>query len=190
MAIVAIVYHSGYGHTKRVADVVAEGIRVVDGVNVELHEAEAAAKNLDALDAADTIVFGAPTYMGGASAGFKTFADASSKKWMKQAWKDKLAAGFTNSGSLSGDKLHTLQYFAVLAAQHGMIWVGQGEPSPTLSSGHGGKPDMINRVGSSLGLMTQSDNSPPDQNPSEGDLATARLFGTRIGEATLRWAQD
>ncbi|WP_031191886.1 flavodoxin family protein, partial [Streptomyces peucetius] len=74
------------------------------------------------LDAADAIVFGSPTYMGTASGAFHVFAEATSKRWATRAWQDKLAAGFTNSGSKSGDKLHTLQFFTVLAAQHGMHW--------------------------------------------------------------------
>lgn len=154
MARIAIVYHGGFGHTKRVADEVAAGCGEVDGVSVSLYAAEATARKLDVLADADAILFGSPTYMGGPSVPFKTFADASSKKWLHQEWKDKIAAGFTNSGSLSGDKLSTLQYFTVLAAQHGMIWVGQGETLSTASSGHGAAPDMINRIGSSLGLMT------------------------------------
>ncbi len=39
-------------------------------------------------------------------------------------WSDKLAAGFTNSKTMSGDKLNTLFDLAAFAAQHGMIWVG------------------------------------------------------------------
>ncbi|WP_030376767.1 flavodoxin family protein, partial [Streptomyces rimosus] len=58
----------------------------------------------DLLDAADAIVFGSPTYMGTASGAFHVFAEATSKRWATRAWQDKLAAGFTNSGSKSGDK--------------------------------------------------------------------------------------
>ncbi len=69
------------------------------------------------LDAADAIIFGAPTYMGSTSAKFKAFEEAASGRWFQQAWKDKFAAGFTTSGSYSGDKLNTLQDLAVNAAQ-------------------------------------------------------------------------
>lgn len=31
------------------------------------------------------------------------------KRWFTLAWKDKIAAGFTNSGSYSGNKLASLQ---------------------------------------------------------------------------------
>jgi multimeric flavodoxin WrbA len=189
MPSIAIVYHSGYGHTEKVARLVAEGAASVSGVTVKVFNAEEAIAQLDALDTFDTIIFGAPTYMGSASAGFKTFADATAKKWFTQAWKDKVAAGFTNSGGLSGDKLSTLQSFSILAAQHGMIWVGLADSTPSPTSGHGATPDMINRIGSYLGLMTQSDNTSPENTPSPGDQETARRFGVRLAEITKRWVR-
>jgi multimeric flavodoxin WrbA len=172
-----------------VAYLVADGVSSVSGVTVKLFKAEEAVTQMDALDTFDAIVFGAPTYMGSASAGFKTFADATAKKWFTQAWKDKVAAGFTNSGGLSGDKLSTLQSFSILAAQHGMIWVGLADSTPSPTSGHGATPDMINRIGSYLGLMTQSDNTSPENTPSPGDQETARRFGVRLAEITKRWVR-
>lgn len=123
--------------------------------------------------------------MGGPSASFKAFIDATSNLWMQRRWRDKIAAGFTNSGSLSDDKLAVLQTLAVFAAQHGIIWVGQAE-MPTLTM-EPGQPDHINRMGSFLGLMAQSNNAPPEKTPPEGDLKTAEIFGERVARATLRW---
>lgn len=80
----------------------------------------------DKLDRSDAIVFGSPTYMGMTSWQFKKFADASSKCWFSQAWKNKIAAGFTNSASINGDKHSTLHYSITLAMQHSMIWAGTG----------------------------------------------------------------
>lgn len=39
------------------------------------------------------------------------------------AKENKITASFTNSHSLSGDKLNYLMQLVVFAAQHGMIWV-------------------------------------------------------------------
>lgn len=181
MPQIAIVYHSGTGHTKKVAECIEEGIKSAGNPKVKIYTADEAIANIDELDNFDALIFGAPTYMGSVSAKFKEFMDASSKKWLTQSWKNKIAAGFTNAGSLSGDKLNTLITLSIFAAQHGMIWVGQAE-KPASSNGHGGKPDQINRMGSSLGLMTQSDNASPANTPSSGDIQTARLFGKRITE--------
>jgi NAD(P)H dehydrogenase (quinone) len=190
MTKVAIVYHSGFGHTAVVAEHVLKGAQSVEGVNAELIQAVDLASPdagpWDKLAAADAIVFGSPTYVGSASAQMKQFMDASSKVWFSHGWKDKIAAGFSNSGSWSGDRLNTLVQFAVLAAQHGMIWVGIGMFPGNNSSK--GSPADLNRVGSFLGLGTQSNvDEGPETAPPASDRQTAELFGRRIAETALRW---
>lgn len=180
MASVAIVYHSGYGHTARVAEHVRLGAASVDGVSVTVMTAES--PDWKMLDAADAIILGAPTYMGSVSAPFKVFMDQTSRQWLRQGWKDKLAAGFTNSGGLSGDKLGVLLQLQVFAAQHGMLWV----PFPLMPTGTG--PDDLNRMGSHLGLMTQSDNAPAEITPPQGDIRTAEHFGVHVAERAVLWA--
>jgi len=59
-------------------------------------------------------------------------------------WKDKIAAGFTNSGSRSGDKLATLIQLALFAARHGMHWINLGLP-PANHSSTGSEPEMNGR---------------------------------------------
>lgn len=185
MAKVAVVYHSGYGHTAKVAQAVAAGAEGVAGVEVSLVAVADIEQHWNALDAADAIVFGAPTYMGSASAPFKAFMDATSARWYLSAWQDKLAGGFTNSASWSGDKLNTLVQLAVFAGQHGMLWVSLGILPGNNSST--GSSDDLNRVGSYLGLMTQSNNDQgPDIAPPASDLETSRLYGKRIAEHALR----
>jgi NAD(P)H dehydrogenase (quinone) len=188
MPTVAVVYHSGYGHTERVAAAIAAGAESVAGVTGLLLTSDQAIDDLAALDAADAIVFGCPTYMGGPSTDFKRFMDATGSRWGAQAWRDKLAGGFTNSGSYSGDKLATLQAFSILAAQHGMLWVGQTEMPPSAKGTHGAPPEAINRLGSFLGVMAQSDDDAPELTPPSGDLETARRFGVRMAAAARRWA--
>jgi len=187
---ICIVHHSGYGHTAKQAAAVAEGIRRVDGVEcieltvAELEDAEAA--GWSELDAAAAIVFGSPTYMGSASADMKRFMEATSGRWMEQKWADKLAAGFTNSGSQNGDKQNTLVSFLTLAAQHGMVWVNLNLLPGNNSSK--GSIDDVNRLGGSLGAMAQSNvDEGPDVCPPEADLETARRLGQRVAECALRW---
>ncbi|MFZ5609303.1 MAG: flavodoxin family protein [Pseudomonadota bacterium] len=188
-AAIAIVYHSGYGHTAKQAQAVAEGARRVAGAKVDLIGVEDLGDDAPAwatLDAADAIIFGAPTYMGGASAPFKAFQDATSKRWMSQAWKNKLAAGFTNSGSHSGDKLNTLVGFVILAAQHGMHWLSLGLMPGNNSSQ--GSPEDLNRIGAYLGAMAQSNiDAGADLAPPKADLETAAHLGERVAKAAIRW---
>ena len=143
-------------------------------------------ERLSELNTADAIIFGSPTYMGSASAAFKAFMDSTSVIFAGMGWRDKLAAGFTNSAAYNGDKLNTLNQLAVFAAQHGMNWVSLGLPPGNNSTQ--GSPDDLNRLGASLGAMSQSDaDSAPDIAPPNADLETGRHLGRRVAEAALRW---
>ncbi len=181
MAKVVVVYHSGYGHTKRMAESVAEGARAqlvaIDG------EGNLPEGGWEALNAADAMIMGSPTYMGSVSWQFKKFADASSKPWFSQQWKDKVFAGFTNSATMNGDKLSTLQYLFTLAMQQSGIWVGTGMMP---SNAKAAQRNDVNYVGSFSGAMAQS---PSDSSPDEmlpGDLETAMLFGKRVADVTAK----
>ena len=122
----AVAYHSGFGHTAVLADAVAAGARD-EGAHVTLITVDAMTDDdWDALDCADGIVFGTATYMGNVSAAFQAFAEKTGRRCLNGTWRDKVAAGFTNSGAKSGDKLHTLASLAVFAAQHHMHWVNLG----------------------------------------------------------------
>ena len=185
MSKIVVVYHSGYGHTQRMAEAVADGAgATLLAIDSEGHLPDA---GWAALNAADAIIMGSPTYMGSVSWQFKKFADASSKQWFAQQWKDKLFAGFTNSATMNGDKLSTLHYLFTLAMQHSGLWVGTGMlPSNTKSA----QRNDINFVGSFSGAMAQS---PSDSKPAEmlpGDLETARLFGLRVAQVTARLGSD
>jgi multimeric flavodoxin WrbA len=184
---VAVVHHSGFGHTARLAKAVAFGADSVPGVTSESYDVGQAPYPFEALAGADAIVFGCPTYMGSASAPFKAFMDASSRAaYLPRAWRDKLAAGFTNSGCQSGDKLSTLTQLAVFAAQHGMVWVGLDVPTGNCT--RKGTSEDLNRLGSWLGAMAQSNlDAEPDAGPPPSDLATAEALGRRVSEAARRW---
>lgn len=186
MKKVSVVYHSGYGHTTNVANAIGTGIDNVENVTANLigidQQGEITEADWLALDESDAIVFGSPTYMGMASWQFKRFADTTSKRWASQTWKNKVAAGFTNSASMNGDKHSTLHYFMTLAMQHSMLWVGTGlMPSSTRAA----QRDDINYLGSFSGLMAQSpSDAGTDEAPTSGDIATARAFGERIATVT------
>lgn len=177
---VAVASHSGYGHTARQAEAVARGAAAVPGTAVDLLDVADLTDALWAtLDRADAIIFGAPTYMGGPSGPFKVFADASSGVWFADGWRDKLAAGFTNSGHMGGDKLNTLVYFAILAAQHGMHWVNLGMKGGWDTSA--GSAEDLNRLGGWLGAMAQANKDQgADLAPPPSDLRTAKALGIRV----------
>ena len=194
MSKIAVVYHSGSGHTRVQAEAVRDGAAEVESTEVRLiavdeltlDEPGEARSAWQYLDDADGIVFGSPTYMAGPSAAFKAFMDATSGRWAEQAWADKLAAGFTNSAGYSGDKLNTLEAFSLLAMQHSMVWVGLGLMPGNITAQ--GSPEDLNRLAGFLGAMAQSNaDVGPDVAPAGSDLRTAAHLGRRVAEAAARW---
>jgi len=189
MSKIAIVYHSGFGHTDVLARDVAQGVTdsggVADLLRIDGLQADFG-EFFDRIADADAIIFGSPTYMGTVSAPMKAFMDASAKVYFTKAWKDKLGAAFTVSGSPSGDKLNTLTSLAIFAAQHGMLWIGTGQ-NPGNNDDESAATEVENRLGSFIGAMAQAANDSPDVTPKAGDRATARSLGRRVAQAAARW---
>jgi len=188
MSNVAIVYHSGFGHTQALAEAVAKGVKSVAGAKASLIPVTEAEDRAAELDAADAIIFGSPTYMGGVTADFAKFKDWTSKRWMTRAWQNKLAAGFTVSASWGGDKQNTLYQLLTLAAQHGMVWVGLGL-APGYNHSKGSTADL-NRTGASIGVMAQANADQGVEGIGESEFRTAEALGKRVAEASLRWQQE
>ncbi len=189
MIKIAIVYFSGYGHTAKQAEAVQRGAASLENTEVTLlridQDGHLPDGSLDVLEAQDAIIYGSPTYMGGPAWQFKKFADASSKLWFKEGLKDKIAAGFTNSASVNGDKFSTIQYMWTLSQQHGQIWVGTGMmPANKTENG----PADINWSGGFAGALAISpSDASADDAPRSGDLKTAELFGQRVVEVARRF---
>ena len=181
MSKTVVVYHSGYGHTKRVAEFVAEGaggeLLAIDA------EGNLPEGGWEKLAAADAIIFGSPTYMGSASWQFKKFAETSSKPWYGRAWQDKVFGGFTNSASPVGDKGATMIQLQTLASQHGGIWVSLGVlPANTKAATHAD----ANHLGGSVGLLVQSPSDAGVDEIPQGDLDTAKAYGQRVAAIAAR----
>ncbi len=188
MSTVAVVFHSGFGHTAAVAKAVAHGAEGVQGTDARMIPVADIDKHWDDLNAADAIIFGAPTYMGSASAQFKTFMDASAKVWFAQGWKDKIAAGFTHSGSQNGDKFNTITQLFTFAMQHGMIWTGLGQlPGNNTSKG---SVNDLNRLGGFSGALTQSNHDQGAEAIPASDLKTAEVLGARVAQFALRMTRE
>jgi len=179
---VAVIFFSATGTTAKLAEAVHAGAaEIAQAVSCRIEAADMMGGRfvneevLKLADAADALAFGSPTYMGGPAAQFKAFADATSERWTTQRWADKVAAGFTTGSCANGDQGHTLTYFTILAAQHGMLWCGLDIPG-------GVDPQGRNRLGSQSGLATHVVDGALDAS----DLATARYLGRRLARAAAR----
>ena len=154
---VAVIFFSATGTTAKLAEAVHAGAaEIAQAVSCRIEAADMVGGRfvneevLKLADATDALAFGSPTYMGGPAAQFKAFADATSDRWTTQRWADKVAVGFTTGSCANGDQGHTLAYFTILAAQHGMLWCGLDIPGGT-------DPQGRNRLGSQCnpsGLLT------------------------------------
>lgn len=178
MVKIAVIYHSRSGHTKTLAEHVAIGassssdeVRLIDCTDPKI--------DWQFLDDCAALIFGCPTYMGSVSAEMKAFMDSTSQAFLKQKWRNKIGAAFTNSSALNGDKLNTLMQLSIFAFQHGMVWVGLDLPAGISSTKH--NDNRLNRLGSWIGLMAQSNS---DESallaPPPSDLETAKYFGERV----------
>jgi multimeric flavodoxin WrbA len=136
----------------------------------------------DLLDTADGIVFGSATYMGNVSAGFQAFAEKTGRRCLEGTWRDKVSAGFTNSGAKSGDKLQSLVSLAVFAAQHHMHWVNLGLGADW-NSASGSERD-INRLGFWLGAGAQTDVDAASDQVNSADVRTCEHLGRRVASVT------
>lgn len=178
-----VVSHSGFGHTQKLAEQVIVGVNAISGVTAEAliidQEGNLPSSGWELLEDAEGIIFGCPTIMGGPSWQFKKFCDATRAFRDKDLWRDKLAAGLTNSRSIHGDKFLTISYMMTFAMQHAMIWVGAGlKAANTLAATR----NDINYLGAFSGLVSQVPvDAPLEGGLPEGDLRTARHFGRRYG---------
>ena len=177
MNTIAIVYFSAKGSTERLAKAIAEGVssigehpKLLKVIGSDIINGRYVNEDiLKSIDEADAILWGSPTFMGGAAAEFKSLADASSSRWFEQRWKNKVAAGFTIGNVADGDHAQTLRYFNTFSMQHGMIWLGMDIPA-------GSHPNDINRFGAHMGISAQT----VDGTIDEGDLASAKYLGARV----------
>jgi NAD(P)H dehydrogenase (quinone) len=183
MMKISIIYSSETEHTQRLAEAIYAGCQSVADTSVTLfrikdEDFEGARWNneeiLAELDSSDAIIMGSPTFMGSVSSKLKAFMEATVSRYIPETWNGKIAAGFTVSGTPSGDKFNTLSTITTFAMQHGMIWVGLG-CNPFNST------EGINAAGHYYGATGQAaldDN--PDEFPSEADLKSGQYLGARV----------
>src|ERR1700761_6366413 len=100
MTRLAIIYFSATGATAQLAEAMERGAASIATVTLCRITGEEIISGrfqnewtMQIIDAAAGVAFGSPTYMGGPSAQFKAFADASSERWSAQAWAGKVAVG-------------------------------------------------------------------------------------------------
>ncbi len=141
MKSVLILYYSRYGATAKMAEQIARGVEMVEGVSAKIctvppvsavSEAVAPAVpeagppyvTLDDLVQCNGLVMGSPTRYGNMAAPLKYFLDSTSALWLSGALIGKPAAVFTSTASLHGGQEATLLSMMLPLLHHGMLLMG------------------------------------------------------------------
>jgi NAD(P)H dehydrogenase (quinone) len=180
---ICIIYYNERCYSSKLAEHIKAGVEA-EGVTAISYDVSYISQNIGLLDQADAIIFGSPTYFGSVAAEMKKFMDSTVAVWDNKRWNNKIAAGFTHSSALSGDKLSALMTMFVFAAQHGMLWAGLELRACEKVAGY----DLeLNQLGSWVGLMAQSPNKGDSPDTNLSDLQTAKYFGARIALMTKKF---
>ena len=174
---IAIIYDNNNCFTRYLANYIQSGVKT-ENINSIMYEAEFIINNLKLLDGSQAIILGTPTHFGNVSYNIKKFMDATNEIWDSRKWSNKIAAGFTHSSGLNGDKLSALMSIFIFAQQHGMIWVGLDLKSNAKIDNDNTK---LNKCGSWMGFMAE----PPKQSQNNtSNKKTAEYFGARVAKLT------
>ncbi len=194
---VLVVFYSTYGHIYKMAEAIAEGVKEVEGAEVELRrvpetlpqevlekmgavEAQKAfahipAATVDELAAADAIIFGTPTRFGNMIGQMRQFLDATGQLWAQGALVGKVGSVFTSTATQHGGQESTLLSFHTTLLHHGMVIAGlpyafQGQMR--VDEITGGSPYGASTIAGGQG----------ERMPSENELAAARFQGKYVAD--------
>ena len=192
---VLVVYYSMYGHIHRLAEAIAEGVKMADGAKVQVRRvpetlSDEVLQKMGALEAkkalapvpictveelasADAILFGTPTRFGNMCGQMRQFLDATGQLWAKGALVGKVGSVFTSSATQHGGQESTILSFHITLLHHGMIVVGlpytfQGQMR--IDEITGGSPYGASTIAGTKG----------ERMPSENELAAARFQGKHV----------
>ena len=192
---VLVVFYSMYGHTYKMAQAIAEGVKEVPGADAVLRrvpetlpedvlakmgalEAQKSMAHIpvctvDELAGADAVIFGTPTRFGNMCGQMRQFLDATGGLWAKGSLAGKVGSVFTSSATQHGGQESTILSFHINLLHHGMVVVGL----PYAFAGQmrideisGGSPYGASTIAGGKG----------ERMPSENELAAARWQGRHV----------
>ena len=153
---ILILYYSRTGAVANMANEIAHGVEMVDGIEARIRTVPAVSPNteaskpqvpeqgatyatLDDLKNCAGLILGSPTRFGNMAAPLKYFLDQTGGLWQSGALIDKPAACFTSTASLHGGQESTLLSMMLPLIHHGMLYLGvpfsEQELSATRSGG-------------------------------------------------------
>lgn len=155
---ILVLYYSRHGATRKLAELIAQGIDSVPGAEARLRTvppvssvAEATAPGipdqgspyveLDDLRECAGLALGSPTRFGNMAASMKYFLDGTATEWVNGTLSGKPAVVFASTGSLHGGQEATLLSMMIPLLHHGMMVMGLPYTHPELmNTASGGSP--------------------------------------------------
>ena len=195
---ILILYYSRHGATRKLAELIAQGVahvpnceavlRTVPAVSTVTEATEPAVPDSGApyveltdLEECAALALGSPTRFGNMAAPVKYFLDGSSAQWISGALAGKPACVFTSTGSLHGGQESTLLSMMLPLLHHGMLIVGLPYTEASLmTTASGGSPYGATHWSGIKG----------DQVLSEDTRALAVALGKRLAHTAARLHQD
>ena len=138
---VLVLYYSRQGATEAMAQQIARGVELVEGIGARVRTVPAISANTaqsedeipasgplycenEELRDCSGLVLGSPTRFGNMAAPMKYFLDQTSSLWLSGDMIDKPAAVFTSTSSLHGGQESTLLSMMLPLLHHGMLIAG------------------------------------------------------------------
>jgi NAD(P)H dehydrogenase (quinone) len=195
---ILILYYSRHGATRKLAELIAQGVahvpnceavlRTVPAVSTVTEATEPAVPDSGApyveltdLEECAALALGSPTRFGNMAAPVKYFLDGSSAQWISGALAGKPACVFTSTGSMHGGQESTLLSMMLPLLHHGMLIVGLPYTEAALmSTASGGSPYGATHWSGIKG----------DQALSEDTRSLAIALGKRLATTAARLHQD
>jgi len=199
-----VVFYSTYGHIYQMAEAVAEGVRQVNGAEVELRrvpetlpdgvleqmgavDAQKAFSHIpvctvDELAAADAVIFGTPTRFGNMCGQMRQFLDATGQLWANGSLVGKVGSVFASSATQHGGQESTILSFHITLLHHGFVIVGL----PYAFQGQMGIDEISGGSPYGASTITGGDGS---RMPSENELEAARFQGKHVAEIASKLAK-
>ena len=156
--IILVLYYSRHGKTRKLAELIAQGVESVPGAEARLRTVPAVSTvaeatepdiprsgapyvELEDLAECAGLALGSPTRFGNMAAAMKYFLDGTSAQWLSGTLSGKPAAVFTSTGSLHGGQESTLLSMMLPLLHHGMLLLGLPYTHPELmTTASGGTP--------------------------------------------------
>lgn len=191
---VLILYYSRHGTTRKLAELIAQGVESVSGCEARLRTVPAISPvtvatepdipahgapyvELSDLQECAALALGSPTRFGNMAAPLKYFIDSTSTHWLSGALAGKPACVFTSTGSLHGGQEATLLSMMLPLLHHGMLLLGLPYTHPQLmTTASGGTPYGASHWSGASGNLPISDDT----------RALTIALGQRLAQTALR----